>query len=109
MTRLYGTLPTLEGAISDANQGSLPVDGQSFPGGLVPAGSHQWLSGARYFLCRFSFRFSSSLGYERHPRLTGLGWRQKIYPTEPCVPQQAALQKAAAGCSSPRKDSVLPL
>ena len=33
-----------------ANQGSLPVDGQSFPGGMVPAGSHQRLSVARYFM-----------------------------------------------------------
>jgi hypothetical protein len=33
--RLHGSLPTLEGAISDTSQGSLPVDGQSLSGGLV--------------------------------------------------------------------------
>ena len=37
-----------------ANQDSLPVDGQSFPDGLVPAGSLQWLSVARF---RFPFLF----------------------------------------------------
>jgi len=39
ITRLHGSLPTLEGAISDTSQGSLPVDSPSLSGGLVPAGS----------------------------------------------------------------------
>jgi hypothetical protein len=56
------------------------------------------------------FGFGSSLGYERHPRLTGL-WlapensdSKGFILTEPCVPQQAAGPESG---SSPRKDFVL--
>jgi len=72
MTRLYGSLPTLEDAIS-GRQPRLASGGWSVLSGQ--GGSRrvsQRLSGARYFRYRFSFRLGSSLGYERHPRLTGL-------------------------------------
>jgi len=70
ITRLCSSLPTLEGAISDASQGSLPAAGQALPGGLVPAG----------FQLRLSFAHSLSLSFrcwlERHPVSSGFGWRQ---------------------------------
>lgn len=70
ITRLCSSLPTLEGAISDANQGSLPAAGQALPGGLVPAG----------FQLRLSFAHSLSLSFrcwlERHPVSSDFCWRQ---------------------------------
>ncbi len=70
ITRLCSSLPTLEGAISDASQGSLPAAGQALPGGLVPAG----------FQLRLSFAHSLSLSFrcwlERHPASSDFCWRQ---------------------------------
>ncbi len=70
ITRLCSWLPTLEGAISDASQGSLPAAGQALPGGLVPAG----------FQLRLSFAHSLSLSFrcwlERHPVSSDFCWRQ---------------------------------
>lgn len=70
ITRLCSSLPTLEGAISDASQGSLPAAGQALPGGLVPAG----------FQLRLSFAHSLSLSFrcwlERHPVSSDFCWRQ---------------------------------
>ena len=40
----------LKAPFLDASQGSLPVDGQSFPGGVVPAGSLQRLSVVQFRL-----------------------------------------------------------
>lgn len=71
ITRLCSWLPTLEGAISDASQGSLPAAGQALPGGLVPAG----------FQLRLSFAHSLSLSFrcwlKRHPVSSDFCWRQR--------------------------------
>ena len=58
-----------------ANQGSLPVDGQSFPDGSVPAGSLQWLSVARF---RFLLSVCCCLLASTLPASQGFGWRQMI-------------------------------
>jgi hypothetical protein len=58
-----------------ANQGSLPVDGQSFPDGSVPAGSLQWLSVARF---HFFLSVCCCLLASAFPASQGFGWRQMI-------------------------------
>jgi hypothetical protein len=69
----------------DANQGSLPVGGQPFPGGLVPAGSLQRLSVARFRLvlfCIVSFFCVVVGGFllaSAFPASQGFGWRQMIF------------------------------
>ncbi len=70
ITRHCNLLSTLQGAISDASQGSLPAAGQALPDGLVPAG----------FQLRLSFAHSLSLSFrcwlERPPVSSDFCWRQ---------------------------------
>jgi len=58
MTRLCSSLPTLEGAISGASQGSLPAAGQALPSGLVPAGSQLRLSVHSFVIFPFLLNLS---------------------------------------------------
>lgn len=71
MTRLRGSLPTLEGSIT-GYQPRLASGGWSVLSGRVSSRQVSIEAFSRSLLQRFSFRLMVSVSNERHPRLSGL-------------------------------------